>query len=451
MALAGIAEDSPLSSLDGPPGATAPDLRGLDVDIVIVIDATGSMAWCFEPAKVLAIEILGKAGRLRAARSVRCGVVAYRDVRPGVRGESAASHVQVLEFTNDADKVAAFIKGLSATGGDDEAEDVAGGLSEAFEFQWRVPVPSDNAVNRRSRATGRPVTLRQNSLAAAAAGLVGQARPDSNCRIVLHMWDAPPHGSAYHAASVGDSFADAGPDHDPANSLYLEMAREFALNGIGYVSVRMPPHSGTDALSTNEAWAAFKTAYMRATPRMDPLDFTFGRDAKAGEIVRMMTRATEASIAAFSRSIGGRMVHGRSSLPVSHGGTASAAAGGGSGMSLAAALSGSGVAGAAAGGAGAEDPAAAAGGSAYHAAASRRGTLSRSMGGSHSGAGGAGTYHGGSAVPTVSHAAAGGLSALAASGSHAGGGGSAAAGTGSIRRGTLSRSHAGTGAPAGGS
>lgn len=289
-------------------------MRGLDIDIVIAMDTTASMEWCLEPAKQLALEVLNKAGRLRAARSVRCGVVAYRDIKS--RDEKPGSHVQRLELTDDADAVAAFIGGIKTVGNYDVAEDVAGGLLEAFESEWRVPVPTDNVATRMGSKAGGSVTMRQHSLAAAAAGQVGKARPDTNCRIVLHIWDSPPHGSAYHDRAAADTsagnwdhYAAAGPAWDPGNEAYLELAKDYARNGIIYVSVRAPPE-GWPRMITDTAWAAFRREYMLAIPQVDPMDFPLTDEKTRGsEIVRLMTRATEASIAAFSRSIGGRMAH----------------------------------------------------------------------------------------------------------------------------------------------
>lgn len=304
--------ESPLSSLDGPlPAGDTPSaaLRGLDIDIVIVLDVTRSMDWCLAPAKELALGVLNTAGRLRAARSVRCGVVAYRDLKS--RADKPDSHTQILELTDNVDEVASFINGLRAYGGDDAAEDVAGAFEEAIVSDWRVPVPVDKVTARQSSKMASRVASRRS--VAGGGGQAPAVRSDTNCRMIIHLWDAPPHGSAYHDLPAGDSydrFASEGPEWDRDNRLFLSGAGEMAQFGIGYVGLRATPE-GQSTAPTDKAWQAFRGAYMAASPRIDPLDYPLNASTKPSEIVRVLARATEASIAAFSKSIGGRMARAR--------------------------------------------------------------------------------------------------------------------------------------------
>lgn len=297
--------------------AAGPAGDGIDVDIMILMDTTGSMKWCLQPAKDLALKVLNRASHLRAARSVRCGVVAYRDLPSSDADPS--THVKYLDFTDNADQVQRFISGLEASGGADIAEDVAGGLREVWDSSWRVPVTSNNPITR----TGMRTTRGNATKRATAAGSGAQARPPTNCRMILHLWDAPPHGRDHHVLLPGDDYdryAASGPRWDPSNTFFLQSARDLAAEGIGYVSVRVK-HSastnaryqvgGSEADFTDLAWKKFEDAYIATRPLMDPLDFPLAPGTDPSLIVSTMARAVDKTVNAFSRSIGARMAHDR--------------------------------------------------------------------------------------------------------------------------------------------
>jgi len=100
-------------------------LRQTGLDIVFVIDATGSMGWLIADVKA---RVLALAAWTRELVPVtRFGVVAYRD------GDDPEFLTRVQPLTLDARKVDAFLGALEARGGGDTPEDVHAGLAVAIE------------------------------------------------------------------------------------------------------------------------------------------------------------------------------------------------------------------------------------------------------------------------------------------------------------------------------
>jgi Mg-chelatase subunit ChlD len=102
-------------------------LRRQGLDIVLVMDATNSMAPYIEQAKSRLRQIIGvttallSAGPMDSSRgSVRFGVVAYKDYGD----EYGLSATRELPLTEDVDRVQAFIEQITAGGGGDEPEPI---------------------------------------------------------------------------------------------------------------------------------------------------------------------------------------------------------------------------------------------------------------------------------------------------------------------------------------
>lgn len=117
------------------------------LDLVVVIDTTGSMA---DEIAFLQRELIGitrAAARTAPGLSIRYGLVAYRDT-----GDDYV--VQNYGFTPSAPAMAGWLRGLSAGGGGDYPEAAAAALKAGVGLDWR-------------RGKGE--------------------------RLVLHVADAPPH------------------------------------------------------------------------------------------------------------------------------------------------------------------------------------------------------------------------------------------------------------------
>lgn len=106
-------------------------LRETGLDVVFVIDTTGSMDWVLEEAKARMVDIVD-AVRLLVPVS-RFGVVAYRDY-------DAPGYVSTLQpLTFSVAKLNRFLDGLAAEGGGDLPEAIAAGLESAVgDAGWRL-------------------------------------------------------------------------------------------------------------------------------------------------------------------------------------------------------------------------------------------------------------------------------------------------------------------------
>jgi uncharacterized protein YegL len=112
-----------------PPVATPDTLAspaGATLEMVFVLDTTGSMSGLIEGAKQRIWGIVNEVMQSSSRPAVRIGLVAYRD-----RGDQYVT--QVLPLTEDLDKVYATLMDYQAGGGGDGPEDVRKALSDGVE------------------------------------------------------------------------------------------------------------------------------------------------------------------------------------------------------------------------------------------------------------------------------------------------------------------------------
>ncbi|HST52280.1 MAG TPA: VWA domain-containing protein [Pyrinomonadaceae bacterium] len=106
------------------------------LEMVFVIDTTGSMGGLIEGAKQRVWGIINNVMQTKAHPSVRVGLVAYRD-----HGDQYVT--QVLPLTNDLDKVYTTLMDYSADGGGDTPEDVRQALADGVhKVGWSKPSAS---------------------------------------------------------------------------------------------------------------------------------------------------------------------------------------------------------------------------------------------------------------------------------------------------------------------
>jgi len=97
------------------------------VDMVFIIDCTGSMDSYIDAAKKQVQSIVSDIKRTYFNENkVRVAVVGYRD-----HDCDDSKAIEILDFEEDIKKVEEFLGNLEAFGGDDEAENVLGGLEAA--------------------------------------------------------------------------------------------------------------------------------------------------------------------------------------------------------------------------------------------------------------------------------------------------------------------------------
>jgi len=110
-------------------GGEVMGLRKTGIDLVLVVDSTGSMQSVLDEVKVEITKFIADLQRM--VKISRVAVVAYRD-----RGEEYM--VKWVDFSFHTDKVQKFVAGLRADGGGDYEEAVKQGIETALdELSWR--------------------------------------------------------------------------------------------------------------------------------------------------------------------------------------------------------------------------------------------------------------------------------------------------------------------------
>ena len=117
------------------PGIAPVELRseGATMEMVFVLDTTGSMGGLLTGAKQRIWGIVNEVMQTSSLSSVKVGLVAYRD-----RGDQYIT--QVLPLTEDLDKVYSALMEYQAAGGGDEEENVRRALAQGVaEAGWSQP------------------------------------------------------------------------------------------------------------------------------------------------------------------------------------------------------------------------------------------------------------------------------------------------------------------------
>ena len=108
-------------------------VRG-ELDLVFLVDATGSMGPYIQQVRDRLMELLDALRAAPLCRSLRVGLVAYRDHPPQER----SFVTQVTALTDSLDAVRAAVLTLAASGGGDGPECVTDGLFDVVRLDWRA-------------------------------------------------------------------------------------------------------------------------------------------------------------------------------------------------------------------------------------------------------------------------------------------------------------------------
>lgn len=113
---------------------------GASMEMVFVLDTTGSMGGLLTGAKERIWGIVNEVMQTSKLSSVKVGLVAYRD-----RGDQYVT--QVLPLTEDLDKVYSTLMDYEAQGGGDEPENVRRALAEGVsQAGWSRPSPGNAQI-----------------------------------------------------------------------------------------------------------------------------------------------------------------------------------------------------------------------------------------------------------------------------------------------------------------
>eukprot|EP01083_Nonionella_stella_P181026 647227_1 len=138
----------------------------LVVDFAYAIDCTGSMRRWIDQTKNNIHTVVDTITRRYPHIQLRLGCVAYRDWGHGT--DLSGKRLELLQFTTNVKAFKDWVGKLRAgPGNHDTAEDVLGGLQCASTLNW-----------------------------------------SSDCRVLFHICDAPPHNKMYHDGTVSDCWPD---------------------------------------------------------------------------------------------------------------------------------------------------------------------------------------------------------------------------------------------------
>ncbi|KAI0862692.1 elongation factor-2 kinase EFK-1B isoform [Xylaria cubensis] len=161
--------------------------EAVSVDLLFLIDCTGSMREYIATVKEQVVDIVDDAKRAFLNQAhVRVAVVAYRD-------HSDGPNVEFLDFTPEASIVKQFVGSLKTGWGKDVPEDVLGGIRQAINASWK-----------------------------------------QKTRCIVHIGDAPPHGRNLHELDDDeDDYLEPG--SEPHSLTYEPLIEKLVVLKINYV------------------------------------------------------------------------------------------------------------------------------------------------------------------------------------------------------------------------
>jgi hypothetical protein len=104
-----------------------------EIDLVFLVDETGSMGEYIEEVKQRLLEIIESIRVAPLCKSLRLGIVSYRDHPP--QDHSFAS--RVVPLTDDINAIKKGVGRMQASGGGDGPESVTDGLYDIVRLDWR--------------------------------------------------------------------------------------------------------------------------------------------------------------------------------------------------------------------------------------------------------------------------------------------------------------------------
>jgi Alpha-kinase family/von Willebrand factor type A domain len=177
-------------------------------DLLFLIDTTSSMWDYISAAKEQVKSIMRdiEVAFFNEAE-VRMAVVGYKDHLDN-------PNIAFIDFTPSADEVRSFVDGLAATGGDDEPEDVLGGLQRALNASWK-----------------------------------------QKTRCIIHIADAPPHGRTLQNWPIlGDFYPEPG--SEPHHLTHGPLLQQLIGLNINYALLRINNSTDRMAFTFFQAYSA---------------------------------------------------------------------------------------------------------------------------------------------------------------------------------------------------
>ena len=161
------------------------------VKVCFVMDCTSSMEPWIRTARSEILNLIDSVEERHPHADIQVAFVGYRD-------HGDAERIILHDFSDVPDLINTLNR-VVATGGDDAAEDVAGGLRQAHTLSWS----------------------------------------NADLSLLYHIADAPAHGLFYHDEDVSDTY----PEGDPFGLDPATIVRQFVREGFHYTFVRITRHT----------------------------------------------------------------------------------------------------------------------------------------------------------------------------------------------------------------
>ena len=158
-------------------------INSVTLDLLFIMDITESMQDLLDETRNSIKYILDKIKRDSPGIDVRFAYEGYRDFSDLKEGEK----YYTIDFETDSEVFKKKLDEITAKGGGDDAEDVAGGLNAGLNMSWR-----------------------------------------SNARYAILIADAPGHGKKYHEKDVEDNY----PNGDPNGLVIEDLMKKYVQKNI---------------------------------------------------------------------------------------------------------------------------------------------------------------------------------------------------------------------------
>ena len=179
-------------------------LKDTSIDIMFIMDLTGSMGAFLSEAKHNIKTITEEISEMNPGAKIRLSFIGYRDFE----SKEEERIYEKIEFSENLDDFINKIKKFECYGGGDQPEDIAGALNEALKMNWK-----------------------------------------SNAKYVVLVCDAPCHGIKYHNISY-DNFQDG----DPSDLVIEDLMKSFKQKEITFYCIKINN-------STNKMFDIMKNVY----------------------------------------------------------------------------------------------------------------------------------------------------------------------------------------------
>lgn len=159
-------------------------------DLCFCVDSTGSMDIVIDEVKNHLNKVVEQVSTTNPGLKLRVAGVFYRDPYEAACAQCTDGGNEYIDFTSDISAFCRFVDGIRADGGGDKCEDVAGGLLLVSQLAWQQPT-----------------------------------------KVLVHITDAPSHGSRYNGGCLDD--------HPDGDYNIPSLLRGLSSSGVRYVFARM--------------------------------------------------------------------------------------------------------------------------------------------------------------------------------------------------------------------